>query len=419
MYTILVLEVAASCETNPIAGEDIIMLKAVIFDMDGVIIDSEPMHARAAILALKKYHIDISIDYLDKFIGSTTYYMCLKMIEDFNLATTPEELWKVNGEMKKKLLLTEGHTIVPHIIDLVKDLYTHGIKLYIASSSPSDEIEEVMASLSIKKYFDGYVSGMQVSQPKPAPDIFLEVISRLHLNQNECIVIEDSSNGVNAAAAAGIVCIGFINPNSGKQDLKNAAILVEGFDEVDYNFMIKVYQYSHLEAMTVLTTDRLIVRELTVDDIEALYNIYQDPEIREYLDDFHDSLIVEKEKHIAYIKNIYHFYGFGFWGIFLKEDQQLIGRCGIELKLINNVPEYEIGYLLGKAYQGYGYARECATAVITYSFTELKIPRIVAIIDKSNIRSLHLAKLIGMKQSGECLRNHRSCYRYEITNDIL
>ena len=86
---------------------------------------------------------------------------------------------------------------------------------------------------------------MQVANPKPAPDIFLAACDFLSVSPEECIVIEDSTNGVNAAYQAGITSIGFVNPNSGNQDLSKAAILVEGFDEVDYEFIKEVYQDTH------------------------------------------------------------------------------------------------------------------------------------------------------------------------------
>jgi beta-phosphoglucomutase-like phosphatase (HAD superfamily) len=98
------------------------LFKAVIFDMDGVIIDSEPMHARANVLALKRYNIEVPLSYCYPFIGSTTYHMCQKMVEDFNMKASPEELLKANDEMKDYLLKTEGHTVIPYIIDLIKDL---------------------------------------------------------------------------------------------------------------------------------------------------------------------------------------------------------------------------------------------------------------------------------------------------------
>lgn len=392
--------------------EDYIVLKAVIFDMDGVIIDSEPMHARANVLALKKFNVDVPLSYCYEFIGSTTYYMCQKMIEDFHLDASPEALLLANNEMKEYLLNTEGHTVVPYIIDLIKDLHLHGIRMIIASSSPASAIEEVMQSMQIEQFFEGYISGMQIENPKPAPDIFLAAVKQLGLKKDECIIIEDSKNGVNAAFAADITCIGFVNPNSGNQDLSKAAILVEGFDEIDYKFINKVYQHDHMEPATILTTNRIILRELSVDDIDELCRIYSELKTIQFLDTMLIDPILEKEKHIAYIKNMYQLYGFGLWGVFRKEDNRLIGRCGIEFKIIDGKEEYEIGYLIANEYQRQGYGSEAADAVIKYCFEELQIPSIVAIIDKKNLPSIQLANKLNMIKISVCQINSRSCYKY-------
>jgi HAD superfamily hydrolase (TIGR01509 family) len=391
------------------------MLEAVIFDMDGVIIDSEPMYTQAAIMALKEYQIEVSVDYLNQFIGSTTHHMCKTIIEDFAIDATPKDLVQLNEKMYRDILNAKGHLIIPYVIDLIKDLHTHGIKLAIASSSSAEAIEEVLTSLSIKEYFIIYVSGDQVALPKPSPDIFLEAARLLEVEPDHCMVIEDSFNGVTAANVAGITSIGYVNPNSGNQDLSKAAMLIEGFEEVDYDFIHQVYQYTHNETLTILSTDRCIIKELSVDDMDDLYQIYKDREVREFLDDMKDNLEVEKCKHQAYIKNVYHFYGYGLWGVYLKETGRLIGRCGIEARKLDGEEVYELGYLLDKAYQGQGYAKEFVSEIIQYCFTKLDIRRIVAVIDNRNLRSIRLAIQVGMHKYGECDRSNRHCYKYEIT----
>jgi RimJ/RimL family protein N-acetyltransferase len=297
----------------------------------------------------------------------------------------------------------------------MKNLYENGLSLMIASSSPASSIEEVMDTLKIKQYFKGYISGMQVSNPKPAPDIFLAAAEKLGLKPEECIVIEDSANGVNAADSAGMISIGFVNPNSGPQDLRKAAVLVEGFEEVDYQFVQQTYRYAGLEPEFILSTERLTVRELAVSDIEELHRIYRSPEVNAFLEVSMSDPKTEMEKHKAYIKNVYHFYGYGLWGVFLKENQRLIGRCGIEYKILDGKEIYEIGYLFDRDYQGCGYAKECTEAVISYAFASLDIPRITAVIDKRNLRSIRLAIKTGMKLTGECIRKQRECLIYEIT----
>lgn len=392
------------------------MLKAVLFDMDGVIIDSEPQHARAAVLALQKYNVNISIDYAYQFIGTTTYHMCKKMIEDFSIEATPEELLQANEEMKDYLSQTEGYVAIPYIVDLMKNLQSHGVKMMIASSSSGKSIMDVMQFLKIDDILNGYISGTTVAHPKPAPDVFLAAAEQLGVDPSDCIVIEDSYNGVTAATAAGIVSIGFLNPNSGNQDLSRAAILIEGFDEVDYHFIDKVYQHAYLQPATILTTERLILRELTTEDNNTLCDICNKPGISEHLADYSGDIMNERSKLEAYIKNVYHFYGYGLWGVFLKETNQLIGKCGIEYKTLNQNAVYELGYLIDTDYQNFGYASEAVTATIRYGFQRLGIDRIIAAIEKSNIRSVHLAKKIGMKQTCEVIRDQCVYSIYEIEN---
>lgn len=394
------------------------MLKAVIFDMDGVIIDSEPQHARAAVLAMQKYNINISLNYVYQFIGSTTYHMCQTMIKDFQIAADPEEILKTNEEMKELLRQREGYIAIPFVLDLIKNLHAHGLKLIIASSSSPSEIESVMDFFQIREYFEGYVSGTEVAHPKPAPDIFIKAAKQLKTEPSDCIIIEDSFNGVSAAAAAGIVSIGYVNPNSGNQDLRQSAMLVEGFEEVDCDFIHRVYQHAHMLPATILTTERLIIRELATEDIERLYAISSKPGVCKYVTGLCCDIDLEKRKHEAYIKNIYHFYGYGLWGVFTKEDL-LIGRAGVEYKKTLREDIYEIGYFIDPDHQGKGYAIECISAILSYSFDNLAIPKITAIIPKDNLPSRHLAEKVGMKFSGELVHQNQACYTYEICREAF
>jgi len=396
------------------------MLKAVIFDMDGVLIDSEPQHAKAAVAALKKMGYDISTDYCYQFIGSTTAHMYETIKKEYNIPDSLEDLLTVYKETLHQMIKTEGYTPIPYTKELIWDLYNHGVKLAIASSSTLREIENVVKALGIRKYFTKLVSGTTVSFPKPAPDIFLKACKELGVNSNECIVIEDSANGVKAANAAGIPVIGFLNKNSGKQDLSTAAIIVEGFEEVNFSFIEKIYNRSHNIPITIAETKRLIIRELSVHDVPAMYQIYQNPEVKKYIPDIDQYLENEIEKHKAYIKNVYNFYGYGLWGVFLKNTGELIGRCGFQNTVIDGKEELEIGYLLDVNHWGYGYALECVRACLNYAYNELHFDRVVALIHPLNTRSVKVASRIGMKKEKNIIKNGTEYYLYSIRlNEIL
>ena len=115
----------------------------------------------------------------------------------------------------------------------------------VASSSPQTYIEAVTDYWGIRPYFQILVSGEQVEHPKPAPDIFLKTASILGLSSDECLVIEDSENGCRAAQAANMTCMAYYNPDSGKQNLQTASVVVEGFEEIDAIFVNKIYCHHH------------------------------------------------------------------------------------------------------------------------------------------------------------------------------
>lgn len=390
------------------------MLKAVIFDMDGVIIDSEPIHNQAAILTLQEFGITLSPDYLLKFTGSTTPHMFRTIIEDYQLSATVEELIEADHANVKKLFKAEGMTPLPGVIDLIKELSQHGVKLAVASSSSLKQIEEVTKAFGIQKYFDKLISGQNLEHPKPAPDIFLKALSLLGVNQKEALVIEDSTLGTQAAKAASIPCIGYINPNSGRQDLIAAFLVTDDFHALNYEYMERTLMRYLGLPVTIKETKRLIIRELSVEDIRDLYYIYQNPEVCRYIEGMEEYIEIELEKHKAYIKNIYAFYNYGLWGVFSKSDKALIGRCGIQNQMIDGQPEIELSYLLDRDHWGYGYALECCQAVFHYAASELGITRIVAAVDKLNTRSCKVAQRLGMTLEKEIRYHGRNCFLYVI-----
>ena len=389
-------------------------LKAIIFDMDGVIIDSEPQHGRAALKVLHKYGADADMSYHEQFIGSSTANMAQKVISDFSLSLSPEELLAELNQAKREIHKEEGYPSLPGICELIPKLAANGWKLAIASSSNPAEINAVVSSLGIRKYFDQLVSSSNVAHPKPAPDTFQLALKKLGVSAEEAIVVEDSSYGVEAAIAAGIACVGYDNPHSGKQDLSRADVLLESFEGLTPSFFLHVWQRKQKIPVTIANTRRLIIRELTVADIPDLYPIYKDPEVAKFIDDIDDYKEMEMAKQAAYIRNVYNFYGYGLWGVFSKTSGGLIGRCGIENHVVDGQDEIMLSYLLDSNHWGYGYALECCRAVFQYAYHALDIDNIVAVIDKENVRSLHTAKNLGMKPEKDLIYKNRDAVLYRI-----
>lgn len=202
------------------------MIEAVIFDMDGVLIDSEPLHYQTDLTLLKSMGIHVEPSYLDRFVGMINPEMWEMIIAEHNITRNLEEILKEQIDLKLSLLADGDWQAIPGTLELVEQLVTDGIQLALASSSSLPFIKAVLHKTGLDRFIPRYVSAESVRQGKPAPDVFLEAARLLNTEPARCVVIEDSRNGVLAARAAGMKVIAYQNPSSGNQDLSSADIIV-------------------------------------------------------------------------------------------------------------------------------------------------------------------------------------------------
>ena len=203
------------------------MFECVIFDMDGVVIDSEPFHYTVNKEIFKNLNIDVPDKKYVMFIGATNTAMWTYLKKEYKLPQDVKYLVKLEEDGVINYLKKNKERPIDGVLELLKSLSKKEIAIALASSSPPDYIYAVLKSFDIYDYFKEVVSGEWVKRSKPAPDIFLKTADLLSIDPKNCVVIEDSENGVNAAKAAGMKCIGYKNPNSGCQDLSNADAIVD------------------------------------------------------------------------------------------------------------------------------------------------------------------------------------------------
>lgn len=156
----------------------------------------------------------------------------------------------------------------------------------------------------------------------------------------------------------------------------------------------------------ILETDRLILRCLTMDDLDALFALYRDPEVRIY---FPEGTLTyqETKEELEWIINVYYAkYGFGLWATIHKDTGTFIGRCGLLPWTIEQRLEVEVAYLLDRRYWGQGLATEAAQAIARYGFAQLDVSRLICLTDPENKASQRVATKIGMTFEKEMEDEH-------------
>lgn len=209
------------------------MLKAVIFDMDGVIIDSEPLHLEVCIDLFKKLGLNFCEKEYSTFIGVSNTSMWTTLKEKYNLKQSLEELVEIQAKANLDCIKGKDISPIAGVRELLSELKSNNIKIALASSSPVEGIELVLSKFNIREYFSDVVSGEGLKRGKPAPDIFLKAAELIGIEPENCAVVEDSNHGVSAAKAAGMKCLGFQNTNSGNQDISKADVIVNTMREVN------------------------------------------------------------------------------------------------------------------------------------------------------------------------------------------
>lgn len=236
----------------------------------------------------------------------------------------------------------------------------------------------------------------------------------------DCLLITSRDQCIHLAEKWNLATAAYPNPAIPGQSLFDADVLIESFEDVDLEYLERIRRRHHGIPWVIAETKRCILREICMEDMQALFDLYAEPGMTDYIEPLYPwEQELEYEK--SYIEHMYRLYEYGMWVVIEKDTGKLIGRAGLEhreypkeerLEETDKDMELEMGYAIGTAYQRKGYATEVCQAIIAYAKKNLEYSRINCLIEKENTASIRFIGLLGFAFVGESKAAGTTMLRY-------
>lgn len=230
----------------------------------------------------------------------------------------------------------------------------------------------------------------------------------------ESIFISGNYTELQAAIELGMAVLGYMPQKQSARELQqntmefqenmkktscpNTDMWAESFEEIDLSFLVHVYERHHGIPWTILTTERCVIKEFSMEYLDDLFELYAGKGMTDYIEPLYP-YEQEKEYQEAYIKYMYGFYGYGMWIVCDKQTGKLMGRAGVEHREELD-GEMELGYAIGVPYQRKGYATEVCEAILKYAKEQLLQPSVCCLIEEGNTVSERFAEKLGFSMEG-------------------
>lgn len=218
------------------------MLKAVIFDMDGVIINSEPLHYRAYHAMFDEVGISVLTELYHSLTGKSTINICNQLKDRFGLSQSPEELAAIKRKHFDVIFENDKNfDLIKGVRALINNYHDNGLTLVLGSSASMSSIDRIFKRFDLKHYFKAKLSGAELKASKPHPELFIKAAESSGFSPEECIVIEDATNGIEAAKSAGIFCVAFEGEHTKNQDYSKADLVISDFEAIHFDQIKAVF----------------------------------------------------------------------------------------------------------------------------------------------------------------------------------
>lgn len=212
------------------------------------------------------------------------------------------------------------------------------------------------------------------------------------IRQEESLILTDDPACLKKLQAAGFYTAGLHHEENQGTFFEGAAYVVEEISEIGFSVYDEIYRRLAGLPLMVMKTERLLIRESTAGDVPEFYRVYSDPSITRYMEDLFEDPAEETVYMQEYIRQVYGFYGYGMWTVQLRSGE-VIGRAGLSVREGYELPE--LGFVIGRDYQGQGYAEEACRAVLAYGRKELSFEHVQALVEEENLPSRNLLAKLG------------------------
>ncbi|MBO5451856.1 MAG: GNAT family N-acetyltransferase [Lachnospiraceae bacterium] len=275
-----------------------------------------------------------------------------------------------------------------------------------------------MVSTEQKNRLKENLSGIETVKIHELPEAFLqrtnidlmEIDFQLHEKQPDPLCNDDDAtmktlfcitdipDVCRLAQEKGIPSLLYLHDGNKEESMSQIPYAITDFEGIDYAYLCNVYKRFYHIPWTILETRRCVLREMTEDDLDALYEVYRDPEVSKYTENLYEDREKERTYIRDYIEQVYRFCGLGIWVIVLKETNTIIGRAGLAWRDGYDTPE--IGFVIAKDYQRQGYAFEVCASILHYC-KEMDLRSIRVLYQKENIASDRLCEKLGFEVKRE------------------
>lgn len=229
----------------------------------------------------------------------------------------------------------------------------------------------------------------------------------------ETLYITDNGEICKGLTEEGAAVLAWLHEENKDENLNSTPYAVESIEEIDLFYINRIYQRFQNLPWIITETKRCIIREMTEEDLDAMYQVYAGDSITRYMEGLYEDREQELEYTRSYIKHAYTFWGYGTWVIVRKSDNKLIGRVGFNLR--DGYEEVELGFVIMEEEQKKGYAFECCKAVMEVGKEEYQFEAIQALVKEDNLPSVKLCKKLGFRLENMVLQDGEEYLRFLYT----